>query len=253
MVILAYIKGIYTIKIQNKNMKQLILVLSLIPIITFGQLNNSLRFISVRGESEINIAPDRIELAITYSETENIKKDNELKQKESELKKLLQSFSIELKKLTIDNFDANRYGYYKSSSKKVRMSKVFKLQVENIEKVDSLIIKLFETGANNVAVTNLQSDKLEETKLEATTIALDKATKKAEIMASHMNSAIGQILEISEFRPQVQAVNYNDAFYMREKTVSAYGVNRIYDSDSDEIGIRMIRVRYVVDVKYELK
>jgi hypothetical protein len=72
-------------------------------------------------------------------------------------------------------------------------------------------------------------------------------------MASHMNSSIGQILEISEFRPQIQAINGDAAFYMHEKTVTAYGVNRIYNSDSEDIGIRKIRVRYIVDVKYELK
>ena len=54
-------------------MKQLILTLSLIPFLTFGQFNNSERFISVSGESEINIFPDRIELTITYSETENMR------------------------------------------------------------------------------------------------------------------------------------------------------------------------------------
>jgi uncharacterized protein YggE len=234
-------------------MKHLILALSLIPVLTFGQVNNSERFISVRGESEINIVPDRIELTITYSETENIKKENELQQKEAELIKLLKGFSIDLKKLTIDNFAANRYGYYNSSSNKVRMSKVFKLQLENIEIVDSLIIKLFETGANNVAVTNLQSDKLEATKLEATKIALDKATKKAEIMASHLNCSIGQILQISEFRPQMQTMMDKGEYAFQSKTVTAYGVNRLYDYEGEAIGIRKIRVVYIVDVKYELK
>ena len=69
---------------------------------TFGQ-NSTQRFISVRGESEINIVPDKIELTITFSETENVRKENELQQKEAELIKLLRSFSIDLKKLTINN------------------------------------------------------------------------------------------------------------------------------------------------------
>ena len=158
-----------------------------------------------------------------------------------------------MKKLTIDNFAANRYGYYSSSSSKVKMSKVFKLQLDNIAIVDSLIIKLFQTGANNVAVTNLQSDKLEETKLEATKIALDKATKKAEIMASHLNCSIGQILEISEFRPQIQTMMDKGEYFLQSKTVTAYGVNRVYDNEGEDIGIRKIRVAYIVDVKYELK
>lgn len=225
-------------------MKNLILVLSLIPLLTFGQ-NNSERFISVRGVSELSIEPDRIELRITYSETENLKKENELQQNEAELVKLLNSLSINLKKLSIDNFEANRYGYYKSSSNRVRMSKVFKLQIENIEIVDSLIIKLFETGASNVTVTNLQSDKIEDTKLEATKIALDKAKKKAEIMASHLNASLGQVLEVSEYKPQVQSVsNYKRLYKFAE-----------YNSepDKEDVNIRKIKVVYIVDVKYELK
>ncbi len=207
----------------------------------------------MRGESEINIVQDRIELAITFSETEKIKKESELQQKEAELIKLLKTFSIDLKKLTIDNFTANRYGYYDSFSKKVRMSKVFKLQLDDVAIVDSLIIKLFQIGANNVTITNLQSDKLEETKLEATKIALDKATKKAEIMATHLNCSIGRILEISEFIPQAQTMTDKEGYFFQFKTANAYGVNRVYDDEEEDIGIRKIRVVYVVDVKYEIE
>jgi len=231
-------------------MKQLILALSLLPLLTFGQINGQ-RFISVRGESEIDIVPDRIELTITFSETENVKKENELQQKEAELIKLVKNFSIDLKKLSIDNFVANRNGYYNSSNK-VRMSKVFKLQIDKIEIVDSLIIKLFEIGATNVAITNLHSNRLEEMKLESTRIALDKAKKKAEVMSEHSGYSIGQILEISEYSPQSQAMDKDD-YYLQSKTVAAYGVNRTVDYEGEDIGIRKIRIRYVVDVKYELK
>ena len=231
-------------------MKQLILALSLLPLLTFGQINGQ-RFISVRGESEIDIVPDRIELTITFAETENVKKENELQQKEAELIKLVKNFSIDLKKLSIDNFVANRNGYYNSSNK-IRMSKVFKLQLNKIEIVDSLIIKLFEIGANNVAITNLHSNRLEEMKLESTKIALDKAKKKAQIMSEHSGYSIGQILEISEYSPQSQAMDKGE-YYLQSKTVAAYGVNRTVDYEGEDIGIRKIRIRYVVDVKYELK
>jgi uncharacterized protein len=230
-------------------MKHLILALSLLPILTFGQINGQ-RFISVRGESEIDIVPDRIELTITFSETENIKKENELQQKEAELINLLKNCSIDLNKLSIDNFVANRYGYYKSSSNKVRMSKVFKLQLDKIEIVDSLMIKLFEIGANNVAVTNLQSDRLEEMKLESTKIALDKAKKKALMMSEHSGYSLGQILEISEYSPRIQTTDEGN---LQLKAVTAYGVNRMVDYEGEDIAIRKIRIRYAVDVKYELK
>lgn len=233
-------------------MKHLIFLLNLIPILTYGQTETQ-RFISVRGESEINIVPDRIELTITYSETENIKKDNELRHKETELIKLLRSFSIDLEKLTIDNFAGNRYGYYKSYSNKVRFSKVFKLQLDDIEVVDSLILKIFETGANNVAVTNLQSDKLEQTYLEATKLALDKATQKAEIMVSHLNCSIGKVIEVSEYKPKFHTSNEDEAFYLRSKSSTGFGIDRMISSEGENIGIRNIQVRYIVDVKYEIQ
>lgn len=232
-------------------MKLLILTLCILPILTFSQVNGQ-RFISVRGESEIDIVPDRIELTITFSETENIKKENELQQKEAELIKLIKSFSIDLKKLSIDNFAANRYGYSNSSSKKVRMSKVFKLQLDKIEIVDSLMIRLFVIGANNVAVTNLYSTNLEETKLESTKIALDKAKTKAQIMTVHSGCSLGQILEISENSPQIQTMDKGE-YFAQSKNVTAYGVNRVNDYEGEDIGIRKIRIRYMVDVKYELK
>lgn len=232
-------------------MKRLILILSLIPVLAYGQ-NSTQRFISVRGESEIDIVPDKIELTITFSETENIKKENELQQKEAELIKVLKDFSIDLNKLTIDNFVANRYEYYKYSSRKVRMSKVFKLELDNIAIADPLIITLLQTGANKVEVTNLQSDKLEETKLEAARIALDKATRKAGIMADHLNCFVGKVLEVSEFRPQIQTIMDNGGYFSQFKTVTAYGVNRVYDGEGEDVGIRKIRVVCIVDVKYEL-
>ena len=232
-------------------MKLLILTLCILPLLTFSQVNGQ-RFISVRGESEIDIVPDRIELTISFSETENIKKDNELQQKEAELIALIKSFSIDLKKLSIDNFAASRYGYYGSSSKKVRMSKVYKLQLDKIEIVDSLMIKLFAIGANNVAVTNLHSAKLEEMKLESTKIALDKAKTKAQTMAAHSGCSLGQILEISENSPHIQTMDKGE-YFLQSKTVTAYGVNRINDYEGEDIGIRKIRIRYMVDVKYELK
>lgn len=232
-------------------MRKFILVLSLLPILTYGQINGQ-RFISVRGEAELDIVPDRIELTITFSETENIKKENELQQKEADLIKLLKGFSIDLKKLSIDVFSANRYGYYNSSSNKVRMLKVFKLQLDKIEIVDSLMLKLFVIGANNVAVTNLHSNRLEEMKLESTKIALDKAKKKAQTMSEHSGCSIGQILEISEYSPQVQGIN-NGNYFLQSKSNTAYGGNLMFDDDGEDIGIRKIRIRYIVDVKYELK
>lgn len=232
-------------------MRILLLALCFLPMLASGQTDGP-RSITVRGESVIDIEPDRIDLTITFWETENLKKENELQIKEQEMIKLLKALSIDLKKLSIDNLAASRYGYG-SSSNKVRMSKVFILQLDKIELIDTLLLKLFEIGASNVSVTNLHSNKLEEMKLEATKIALDKAKVKAKTMAEHSGYAIGKIIEISEYTPETTELISRGNYEFQYRVGVASGVNRGVELDNQEIGIRKIRVRYIVDVKYELK
>jgi hypothetical protein len=35
-------------------------------------------------------------------------------------------------------------------------------------------------------------------------------------------------------------------YFLQSKTVTAYGVNRVYDNEGEDIGIRKIRVVYIV-------
>ena len=71
-------------------------------------------------------------------------------------------------------------------------------------------------------------------------------------MAVHSGCSLGQILEISENSPQIQSMDKGE-YFLQTKTVTAYGVNRMNDYEGEDIGIRKIRIRYMVDVKYELK
>lgn len=232
-------------------MKTAFIILALLPLFLIGQ-NSDQRIISVRGESEITLIPDKIELTITFSETENVKKENELLQKENQLKKLVKRLSIELKNLSIDNFAANRYGYYNSSSNKVRMSKTFKLQLENIDLADTLIIQLFEIGANYVAVTNLFSNKLEQIKLKSTKMAIDNAKMKAEIMALHSGNQLGRILEISEYNHKTHPYLKPNSYLLNSKLETTYNANQNYSNNNGNVEIRKIRIRFIVDITFEL-
>ena len=53
--------------------------------------------------------------------------------------------------------------------------------------------------------------------------------------------------------PPIMTTSDNEVFYLQSKTGSANGVNRMYDYEGEDIGIRKIRVIDIVDVKYELK
>ena len=228
-------------------MKKIVLLLLIIPTLIFSQEINQ-KFISVRGVSEKSITPDWIELEITFSETENVKKDNELQQKEKELKNLIKSFNIDLEHLKVYNFYAKRYNYYKSYSNKIRMSKSYKLKLNEINLADTLIIELFKIGANEVIVTNLHSDKIKDIRLEATKEALDNAKVKAETMVNYSGKTLGDILEIKEYNPECKPGNYgrrSDVLYK-----AAYNVSGGIVQKDGDIGVRKIKITYVVDVKY---
>lgn len=228
-------------------MKALILIIGLIPQLIFCQ-SNSQSFMSVRGEATTEVEPDRIDLTIEFTETENIKKDKELKEIEIELTKLLKTFAIDPSKLTIDRFAAKRNSYYKSSSNKIKMSKTFKLQIDDFTLVDSLLFKLFEIGANSVFVTNLHSDRIDEYKNDVIKDALDIARARAELMANHINASIGKVLQIKEHNYNYQATDNYDML-MDKNLVYSIGA---YGGTDELIGIKKIKLKYVVDVTYEI-
>ncbi len=227
-------------------MKKIAFILLIIPSLIFSQETDR-KFIYVRGVAEKSITPDWIELEIIFSETENVKKKNELQQKEKELKKLVQSYNIDLKYLKIYNFYAKRNGYYNSSSKKVRMSKSYKLKLTEIDKADTLIIELFKIGANEVSVTNLHSDKIKEVKLEAAKEALDNAEIKAKTMVNYLGKKLGDVLEIKEYNPECKQNGFGSR---RELLYTAYNISGGTVQKAGDIGVRKIKLTYVVDVKY---
>jgi uncharacterized protein YggE len=231
-------------------MKNLFTFLLLIPCLSLAQ-SDSIRHIVVYGESNIEIEPDRIELTIIFTETENLRKENELQLKENELKSLIKTHNIGLDKLSVDYLAAtSQINYYKTSSNKFMVSKTFKLQLDKIELVDTLIRELFEIGANSVTVSNLDSDKLEDVKLDAIKNALERANKKAEAMVANMGLGLGQIVQMTELIPSVDNNVYNGINV--NKGIRAYGVNDAISIDNS-IGVRKITVRFQVKVKYEIK
>ena len=58
-------------------MKKYLLLLALLPLISFGQVTNE-KTITVIGISEMDIEPDIITLSMTVKETENIKKESDI-------------------------------------------------------------------------------------------------------------------------------------------------------------------------------
>ncbi|MCK4664812.1 MAG: SIMPL domain-containing protein [Bacteroidales bacterium] len=235
-------------------MKNLVLFsILIIPRLIFSQIQND-RFIEINGIAEKEIEPDKVELSIIFIETENVKKDYELKKKEKDLISLLKTMKIDLNNLRTDILTGHRHGYYyKSSSNKYRLSKGYKLIIDRPQVLDTLIIKLFEIGSNNVLITQLKNDSIDYHQNSLRLAAMDNANKKASQIVEHIDQKLGKVLQVKEIYPSTEYRIFNsgdDIFF--KSVLGRHGTMEMAASNQYMPNLKKIKLIYIVKVKYEL-
>jgi len=217
---------------------------------SFGQAFNE-KYIEVTGTSEKELAPDNIEITVILRANENVKKENELQEREKQIVLATKQFNIPDNDISIDKIAGHRYGYYKTSSNKYQISKVFKIQLQNSNILDDLIIKLFEVGANNVYISKMTSNLFEEMKTEAAKDALNIAKKRAQDIAKTMGLTIGDALQIRELGPKV--MNYDVPYSADRIQFQARGLSEFEQMGTENFNIRKILLTYTVSVRFEIE
>jgi len=126
------------------------------------------------------------------------------------LNKKSKSLVAELKKLGIDDKNIKTTSYnvypeynYDSQPPKIsgyRVSTNYEVTIDNFDKVNEVLVKSTEVGANSIG--NVSFELKDETKQkaleEAREIAVEKAKTKAKSLAKAANISLGRILNISE-------------------------------------------------------
>lgn len=133
-----------------------------------------------------------------------------LKTVQDNLNKKSKSLVAELKKLGIDDKNIKTTSYnvypeynYDSQPPKIsgyRVSINYEVTIDNFDKVNDVLVKSTEVGANSIG--NVSFELKDETKQkaleEAREIAVEKAKTKAKSLAKAANISLGRILNISE-------------------------------------------------------
>jgi uncharacterized protein YggE len=241
-------------KQKPTNMKQRFLLLIFIVLCTLeinAQTNE--RFILVRGIAEREIEPNKIELSVFISSTEDTKTEGEIKKKETQLISLLKSLSIDQSNISLDTYSAYKfYGINFSKTTKFNLSKAYKITISKVELLDTLIPKLFEIGINNVNIVTIDHTDIEKYKLELIDLALENAKTKAQRISDQMNVKISKTIFISEVqtdkKEQFEAPYLNDQFLVGY----ASGV-QIRGYAGNQITLEKIKLRKLIDVKFEIE
>ena len=133
-----------------------------------------------------------------------------LKSVQDNVNKKSKNLVSELKRLGIEEKDIKTTSYnvypeynYESQPPKItgyRVSTNYEVTINNFDKVNEVVIKATEVGANIVG--NISFDLKDETKQkaldEAREIAIEKAKNKAKSLAKIANISLGKIINISE-------------------------------------------------------
>ena len=138
----------------------------MIPLALYAQENGT---ISVFGHAEQQITPDIIWLNVSFSEYEKAK-DSEWVEKENSLEALLRKWSISTEDVEILQVSGYKSNYYSNANSKIRFAKNFDMKLKDPLHMSDLILELFEIGASNVSISNLEYTQKDEIQKEADSV-----------------------------------------------------------------------------------
>lgn len=229
-------------------MKQLTVILVLLfTVAVRAQSIEGGKYIEVTGTSEREITPDRIELLVTIRESEHVKKENELLQKEKQVLAAAARLGIPPADIAVDHIAAQRHGYYKTNSNRYQFSKAYRITLKDISRLDSLIMRLLDAGADQVRISELTHREIEKYKLEGVTEAVANARRRAEEIARPLGLALGKAVQVKEVEPRpVQPTDpYERYLYARQHSMA--------EASAEAPNITTIQLKYVVSIKFEVQ
>jgi uncharacterized protein YggE len=210
--------------------------------------------ILVRGTAEQELEPEKLDLLLTYRFSDNVKESGRTQEQEQGMQQVLKQAGIPAEKLVLEDLSASGYGgMSKTTNASVALTKVYRLTLENPKILNDLIPKLVQTGADNLRVVNLQSPRLEATRLEVAGRAAANARQKALTVAKQAGGQLGGVVAAVEVLPYGEGENQLGEFrtmgYPKRKANSMA-------EDSGEIStpsLRKIKVLATYDVVFEVK
>ncbi len=233
-------------------MKQIIIIVILLISTTVRAQNvENNKYIEVTGTSEREIIPDKIELLVSIRESESIKKENELLQKEKQVLAVATKFNILPADIAIDQVAAYRYGYYKTNSNRYQFSKNYRITLKDISRLDSLIMGFLDAGAHQVRITKLSHKEFERFKSQAVQEAIASARSRAEEIARSLGLTLGKAIQVKEVEPKpVTPIDpYTPSLYAQQAIYAQQVI--MAEMPGDGPNIKTIQLKYGISIKFE--
>lgn len=237
-------------------MRKYLILAALIPLISFGQVSNTDKLITVVGFSDMEIDPDIIVLGMSAKETENSKKESSTLKMENNIKQFLNSVGISPDHFSLDRYNANTQFNF-SASTKFKLNKSYKIKINKVNLLDTVIVKCMEYGMDNIYVQRIDHSKVDSLQNVLLVNALTSAKDKAKIIANNMNVTLGKVSSVNEtFRIVGNRNDYynytNNDYNLEDVAVVGYGGHQKSRVGST-ISIQKLYLSKTIIAKFEIQ
>lgn len=208
------------------------------------------RSVSVSGQGEVAVKPDRARLSIAVDQYAQ-----EPKPAETAANKIVRDYLAEVKKLGIEDKHISTAGISLNPEyvwdEKLRQNRItgyrarrdIQIYVENLEKLGDLILSATKTGINQVSPPMLESSKGKELSRQALTAAAQDARSKAQLLAETLGVMLGAVRMISA----------NDGHFPQPVMAKAMMIRgeAMADSGNAQMGFESGEIKVIANVQAE--
>lgn len=202
----------------------------------------------VSGKGKATVVPDIAKITLGIEESGSLLKEtqNSVNKKSKNLSETLKKLGIGEKEIKTISYDIYPEYNYETSPQKItgyRISTSCEVTVKDFDKINDVITKATEAGANSIGNINFEVN--EKTKNEALQKAREeavvKAKEKAESLAKAAKINLGKIINISEAES-----DFPRPIYTLEKAASP-------DSTKPEIQPGQAELSVTISLSYEIR
>jgi hypothetical protein len=227
----------------------LILFLVIQSLIIAAQQDETIRYIEVKGEAEIEIEPDEIKYVIGIEEywEEEFEKKKEFKDYktkvalsdiEDELIKNLRKVGIDKKDVTVNQMG----NYSRFRGKEFLYSKQLIVKITDFSRINALTQIMDAKGIKYMNIGELNHSKMEDFKKQVKIDALKNAKEKAQYLVESIDEELGEVISIEEM---------SDGY---SRPVYATAMMRSADMAQENIDeVEKITISYQVRAKFSIK
>ncbi|WP_177229075.1 SIMPL domain-containing protein [Pustulibacterium marinum] len=226
-------------------MKNLCYLLLLISSVTFAQEIdfNKRPHLETKATYTMEVAPDKITLGITLSETDSKGKVS-LETLENKLQNVLRKNDIDIKtQLVLDDVSSD-YQKYLLKKTDVEKEKTYQLILHDAVTTGAVLKDLEAEGIANIRLLKTEYEKEEELKITLRGKAVAKAKKQAEAMVGALDQKLGKAIYISD-------TSVNIGYYRTNYATNSVQLNE--NTNAPDVNFESIEVQASVTVYFELE